>query len=60
MNTQRREAVVNVPAPGPGPWRATFYTGAKPGRTQAVSAGQNFAWSLAPGRPEAIVFTAGE
>jgi hypothetical protein len=60
VNTQRQPVLVKVPAPGPGRWRATFYTGTKSERTETLATGASLAWSLAPGRLQAIVFTPGD
>lgn len=56
VNTQRKEMTVKVPVPGKGKWQATFYLGALPQQTQAVTAGDTLQWPLAPGRLAAIVF----
>ncbi len=60
VNLQRQPAVVSVPAPGPGRWRATLHVGAKTEHTATLAAGAAVAWSLAPGRLQAIVFTPGD
>ncbi len=60
VNTQREPAVVQVPAPGPGRWRAHLFTGAQSERPALVANGAVLGWTLAPGRLQAIVFSPGD
>lgn len=55
VNTQGQETAVQVPAPGPGEWKATFYNGATPQETRNITAGQVLDWRLPQGRLASIV-----
>ena len=56
-NTQRKEVVLKVPAPGGGKWKGTFYVGDSQQQVQTVAAGKTLEWRLPSGRLASIVLT---
>jgi hypothetical protein len=60
VNTLDREVTVQVALPGPGRWRAVFYTGAERDSECEVTMGEPLPWRLSPGRLGAIVFQRGD
>jgi hypothetical protein len=56
-NTQRKEVVLEVPTPGGGQWKGTFYIGDSQQQVQTVPAGRTLKWRLPTGRLACIVLT---
>jgi hypothetical protein len=57
VNTQPKGVVIEVPAPGPGTWRGTFYVGDSQQQVQTVAVGKTLEWRLPSGRLASIVLT---
>ncbi len=60
VNTKNDEATVEVPMPGAGPWRATFYVCGSQQHTKTVAGGGTLQWQLPFGRLASFVFTPGQ
>jgi hypothetical protein len=56
INTKTTNMSLDVPAPGKGTWKATFYLGAVAQESRTIISGENMKWSLPPDRLGAIVF----
>lgn len=59
-NTHTQDVTVQVSAPGPGEWKATFYIGASRKGTQTVADGNALEWRLPSGRLASVVFEPGK